>query len=88
MQSSNNPSKTKYRRFKDAVCPMKDAIVLTEVYTIDTAEIEELHQLRITSLSLTENLNNSEKTISMKNMLIENLTNENEKLKADLNGLI
>lgn len=67
---------------------MKDAIVLTEVYTLDTAEIEELHQLRITSLSLTENLNNSEKTISMKNMLIENLTNENEKLKADLNGLI
>jgi len=49
---------------------MKDAITLTDVYTIDTAEIEELHQLRIDAMSLTEDLKTSEKTIDMKNTLI------------------
>lgn len=67
---------------------MKDAITLTDVQTIDTAEIEELHQLRIDAMSLTEDLKTSEKTIDMKNTLIYNLTQENEKLKGDINGLI
>lgn len=51
-------------------------------------EIEELYQLRASCIDMSDQLHEIEKSLKCKNLLIENLTHENEKIKADMKLII
>jgi len=76
---------SKLGKYNGIVSPLKcNANTMTEIYTIDIKEIEELNKLR----NLHKEFKNEYTQINMKNVLITNLTIENEKLKSDINEFL